>query len=67
MTCKQLNQNLHVYALSLNGKLAGRVSKLGVDEVSCPYLLSGGRVAELIGQSEMKNSKVQLSDLQTAL
>jgi voltage-gated potassium channel len=53
MTCKQFNEKIHVYVLSLNGDLAGRMTKLGVDEVICPYLLSGGRVAELIDQNEI--------------
>ena len=48
MTCKDLNPELVVYSLSLDGKLAGRMAKLGVDEVICPYLLGGTRVAELI-------------------
>ncbi|MGI9516407.1 MAG: potassium channel family protein [Pirellulaceae bacterium] len=48
MTCKDLNPQLPVYTYSLEGNLAGRMAKLGVDEVICPYLLGGSRVVELV-------------------
>lgn len=51
MTCKQFNPSLFVIAFSYDGKLAGRMKKVGVDEVICPHLLGGFRVAELIDRN----------------
>ncbi len=52
MTCKDLHPRLAVYSLSLEGNLAGRMAKLGVDEVICPYLLGGSRVSQLVDAAQ---------------
>ena len=48
MSCKETNPTIHVYAVSQDGELAGRMDKVGVDEVICPYLLFGSRIGKLL-------------------
>ena len=56
MTCKDLHPRLTVYSLSLEANLAGRMAKLGVDEVICPHLLGGSRVAQLVETARQVDS-----------
>lgn len=54
MSCKQLNQELFVCSYCVDGKLAGRMNKLGVNEVICPHLLGSTRVVELMEKNEKR-------------
>jgi len=57
MTCKQLNPSLQVFSFSLDVKLASRMMKVGVDQVICPHVLGGDRVAELINRNKPSQPK----------
>jgi len=48
MTCKDLGTNIKVVARSDDTRVASRMLKAGVDEVICPFQLSGEHVASLL-------------------
>lgn len=48
ITCKDLRENISVYAQSNNSTIANRMRKAGVEEVICPSELCGSRVSTLI-------------------
>ena len=47
MTCKDLGTDIKVIARSNELQVASRMSKIGVDEVICPFQLSGEHAAKL--------------------
>lgn len=52
MTCKDLGTDVKVIARSDDFQVASRMSKIGVDNVICPYQLSGEEAAKLACLSE---------------
>lgn len=48
ITCKDLGENISVYAKSNDLTIANRMRKAGVQEVICPSQLCGNRVSDLI-------------------
>ena len=48
MTCKDLGTDIQVVARTDDLRIAGRMMKVGVDNVICPYQLSGEHAASLI-------------------
>ncbi len=48
MTCKDLGMEIKVVARSNDPRIAGRMLKAGVDEVICPFQLSGVHAAKLL-------------------
>lgn len=48
MSCRESNPQVRLFAVSQDRSLARRMDKLGVDEVICPFLLFGTRIAGLI-------------------
>ncbi len=48
MTCKDLGTDIQVVARTDDLRIAGRMMKVGVDNVICPYQLSGEYAANLI-------------------
>lgn len=48
MTCKDLGTDIKVIARSDDFQVASRMSKIGVDNVICPFQLSGEKAAELV-------------------
>jgi voltage-gated potassium channel len=52
MTCKDIRPDLKVIALTEDGNTAGRMHKIGVDEIVCPALLGGQYAANLVTGAE---------------
>ena len=52
MTCKDLGTDVKVIARSDDFQVASRMSKIGVDNVICPFQLSGEEAAKLACMSE---------------
>ncbi len=48
MTCKDLGTDIKVIARSDDFQVASRMSKIGVDNVICPFQLSGEKAAQLV-------------------
>jgi voltage-gated potassium channel len=48
MTCKDLGTDIKVVARTDDSRIAGRMLKAGVDNVICPFQLSGEHAAQLI-------------------
>jgi voltage-gated potassium channel len=48
ITCKDLGEDIAVYAKSNDATIANRMRKAGVEEVICPSQLCGDRVSDLI-------------------
>lgn len=48
MTCKDLGTDIKVIARSDDFQVASRMSKIGVDNVICPFQLSGEKAASLV-------------------
>ena len=48
ITCKDLGEDITVYATSNDATIANRMRKAGVEEVICPSELCGSRVSTLI-------------------
>ena len=51
MTCKELGPHLKVIARANNKQVASRLAKLGVENVVCPFQMTGNVVADLIADS----------------
>lgn len=48
LTCKDLGTKINVIACTDDASLANRMGKIGVDQVVCPYLMTGKHIADTI-------------------
>jgi voltage-gated potassium channel len=58
MTCKDLGTDIQVVARTDDLRIAGRMLKVGVEHVICPYQLSGEHAANMITNSSKTASSV---------